>query len=179
MTIRKENAGEWNWLQSIENYALSTMAEHGLDGWSFGWDRAKRRLGVCRLQERRITLSIHFVRSNSDIPHEICDTVLHEVAHALAWTRFRDRTHGPVWKRICREIGAVPRASAPRDAIRVTSYKYALRLKTTGETVGHYHRLPSFHKRLKRMALRGRPETLGQLELVPCPEQGEPGSPAA
>lgn len=72
--------------------------------------------------------------------------------------------------KICREIGAVPCASAKPDAIRVTTYRYLLRLKTTGEIVGKYHRRPSFAKYLKRMALKGRPETLGQLELTPYEE---------
>lgn len=54
--------------------------------------------------------------------------------------------------------------------VRVTTYKYILRLKTTGEVVGKYHRRPSFAKYLKRMALKGRPDTLGQLELAPYEE---------
>jgi hypothetical protein len=33
--------------------------------------------------------------------------------------------------------------------------------------VGKYHRRPAFAKHLKRMALKGRPDTLGQLELAP------------
>lgn len=48
--------------------------------------------------------------------------------------------------------------------------QYLLRLKTTGEIVGKYHRRPSFAKYLKRMALKGRPDTLGQLELAPYEE---------
>lgn len=92
------------------------------------------------------------------------------IAHALAWTRHGERTHGPRWKQICREIGAVPCAAAKQDAVRVTTYKYILRLKTTGEVVGKYHRRPSFAKYLKRMALKGRPDTLGQLELAPYEE---------
>ncbi len=104
-------------------------------------------------------------------PHEIRDTILHEIAHALAWTRHGERTHGARWKQICREIGAVPCAAAKPDAIRVTTYKYLLRLKTTGEVVGKYHRRPAFAKHLKRMALKGRPDTLGQLELIPSEKQ--------
>jgi len=61
-------------------------------------------------------------------------------------------------------------AAAKQDAVRVTTYKYILRLKTTGEVVGKYHRRPSFAKYLKRMALKGRPDTLGQLELAPYEE---------
>ena len=28
-------------------------------GWTFGFDRARKRLGVCRIHEKRITLSTH------------------------------------------------------------------------------------------------------------------------
>ena len=45
------------------------------------------------------------------------------------------------------------------SAIRVTTYKYLLRLKTTREVVGKYHRRPAVAKHLKRMALKGRPDT--------------------
>lgn len=169
-------ADEQDCFREIETYARLKMEEHGLAGWQFGWDRARRRLGVCRLREQCITLSIHFVCANLEVPHEIRDTILHEIAHALAWTRHGDRTHGPLWKQICREIGAVPRAAARQDSIRVTTYNYALRLKTTGEIVAHYHRRPAFARYLKRMALKGRPETLGQLELVPA-ETAEPPAP--
>ncbi|MFG6362370.1 MAG: SprT-like domain-containing protein [Akkermansia muciniphila] len=170
MTMGNDQSGERDSFRNIETYARLKMDELGLADWQFGWDRAKRRLGVCRLLEKSITISIHFVRANLETPHEIRDTILHEIAHALAWIRHGERTHGPRWKQICREIGAVPCASAKPDAIRVTTYKYLLRLKTTGEIVGKYHRRPSFAKYLKRMALKGRPDTLGQLELAPYEE---------
>ena len=151
MTMGNDQSGERDSFRNIETYARLKMDELGLADWQFGWDRAKRRLGVCRLLEKSITISIHFVRANLETPHEIRDTILHEIAHALAWTRHGERTHGPRWKQICR-------------------YRYLLRLKTTGEIVGKYHRRPSFAKYLKRMALKGRPETLGQLELTPYEE---------
>lgn len=172
MTMENEQAGEQTRFRDIETYARLKLDEYGLPDWQFGWDRARRRLGVCRLQEKSITLSIHFVRANLEVPHEIRDTILHEIAHALAWTRHGDRTHGPLWKQICRDLGAVPRAAARQDAIRVTTYKYMMRLKTTGEIVAKYHRRPAFVKYIKRLAIKGRPDTLGQLELVPYEEDG-------
>ena len=39
-----------------------------LPDWKFGWDRARRRLGVCRLLEKSISLSVHFVRANLEAP---------------------------------------------------------------------------------------------------------------
>lgn len=174
MTIGNNQFGDRDSFRNIQTYARLKMDELGLTDWQFGWDRARRRLGVCRLLEKSITISVHFVRANLEAPHEIRDTILHEIAHALAWTRHGERTHGPRWKQICREIGAVPCAAAKPDAIRVTTYKYLLRLKTTGEVVGKYHRRPAFAKYLKRMALKGRPDTLGQLELILYETQSPP-----
>ena len=50
-------------------------------GWTFGFDRARRRLGVCRPRDKRITLSAHLSRTLP--PAEVEDTVRHEIAHAL------------------------------------------------------------------------------------------------
>lgn len=153
----------------IENYVNSVYLKYGLEGWSFGWDRARKRLGVCRVGEKRITLSKHFVNANvQDNWVMIEDTVLHEVAHALAWERFRYVGHGVRWKLICREIGAIPRATVPLDMIKPTDYKYALRLKTSGEIVARFYRYPAkTAKKLKYCYVRGRKaETEGQLEIV-------------
>ena len=32
--------------------ALELMAEHGLAGWVFGWNRRKRSLGLCRYRQK-------------------------------------------------------------------------------------------------------------------------------
>ena len=40
---------------------------------------------------------------------QIRDTVLHEIAHAIAG---REAGHGPLWKVTARRIGATPRAKA-------------------------------------------------------------------
>lgn len=98
----------------------------------------------------------------------IQDTILHEVAHALAWERHRYVGHGVQWKLICREIGAIPRATVPQDMIQPTNYKYALRLATTGEIVARFYRYPrKTAKNLKYCYVRGRKaETEGRLEIV-------------
>ena len=40
-------------------------------------------------------------------PEKVLDTLLHEIAHALAGPKAR---HGPVWKAIAKKLGATPRA---------------------------------------------------------------------
>lgn len=70
------------------------------DEWSFGFDHAKRRAGLCNFTARRITVSRHLaLRFDDDEIHQI---LLHEVAHALAGP---GAGHGPQWKRIAADIG--------------------------------------------------------------------------
>src|SRR5262249_23001253 len=81
--------------------ALELMAEHGLRGWTFAFNRRKEATGLCDYQRRTIELSIYFVERNP--PAEIRDTVLDGVAHALVGA---GHGHDGVWKRKCRAIGA-------------------------------------------------------------------------
>lgn len=83
--------------------ARRLMAAHGLTDWSFGFNRRKRGLGLCIYDSRRIELSIHFVVRNAE--PDVRDTILHEIAHALAGP---EAGHGQAWKDICLQIGAIP-----------------------------------------------------------------------
>ena len=79
-------------------------------GWTFGFDRARTRLGVCRPSAKRITLSAHLSRS---LPAaEVEDTVRHEIAHALDHelhpNRRGRRAHDRTWKALARRCGATP-----------------------------------------------------------------------
>ena len=61
-------------------YALGRdlMDANGLQGWSLGWDRARRRAGQCNHTNRCITLS-RYLMQLYDLPR-VRDTILHEVA---------------------------------------------------------------------------------------------------
>ena len=88
-------------LVEVARQARALMDEHGLHEWTFRFSAARGRLGECRERERLIRLSRrHAV--NGD-PREVRDTILHEIAHALAGARAR---HGPAWKAIAKRIGA-------------------------------------------------------------------------
>jgi predicted SprT family Zn-dependent metalloprotease len=90
-------------LTDARELALQLLAVHGLRGWSFGWNRRKRSLGLCRYADRRIELSLYFVPANSVEP--VRETILHEIAHALAG---EDAGHGPRWKAVCLRVGCKP-----------------------------------------------------------------------
>jgi predicted SprT family Zn-dependent metalloprotease len=81
------------------------MADHGLtaNGWSFAWNHGRRTLGLCRYTGKKIELSVHYVLRNGE--ESVRDTILHEIAHALAGHR---AGHGLQWKMACMRIGAKP-----------------------------------------------------------------------
>lgn len=94
--------------------AVDLVREHGLDGWRVGFDTAKRRAGVCDYRRRRISLSAPLTRLHAE--EEVRDTVLHEIAHALAG---HAAGHGPLWQATARRIGCTATRCVPGDAPRV------------------------------------------------------------
>jgi predicted SprT family Zn-dependent metalloprotease len=86
-----------------EDLSRRLMKRFGLSTWTFGFNRRKRSLGLCRYTERRIELSLHFVAAHDE--PSVRDVILHEIAHALAGHK---AAHGPLWRAICEAIGARP-----------------------------------------------------------------------
>ena len=80
--------------------AEALIEEHGLDGWSFQFDSAQRRAGACAFNTKVISLSRFYCIKAGDA--QVRDTVLHEIAHALAGPK---HNHDATWKRIARSIG--------------------------------------------------------------------------
>lgn len=85
----------------VRRWAEALIALH-LDPaeWTFGFDRARTRAGLCDHTRKRITVSRHLAERFSD--DEIHQVLLHEVAHAIAGAR---AGHGPAWRRIARDLG--------------------------------------------------------------------------
>ena len=92
-------------LREVALEARGLMDRHGLEEWTLGFIAARGKLGECRPLDRHIGLSRHHAVTGS--PEQVTDTVLHEIAHALAGP---DAGHGPAWKAIARRIGATPRS---------------------------------------------------------------------
>ena len=68
--------------------------------WSFCFDRSKVRFGKCDYRRKRISLSGHLVDLNDE--QSVRDTILHEIAHALAPG---GAGHGAAWRSIALAIG--------------------------------------------------------------------------
>ncbi|UOE42666.1 SprT-like domain-containing protein [Agromyces larvae] len=92
-------------LERVRKWAEVLIAEH-LDPaeWSFGFDHAKKRAGLCNYTQRRITVSRYLAARYGD--DEIHQILLHEVAHALAGER---AGHGPKWAQIAAGLGYIGR----------------------------------------------------------------------
>jgi len=119
------------------NLAQRLMREQGLDAWAFRFNRQKRTMGLCRYHEKLIELSLHFVDRNDEAA--VRDTILHEIAHALAGAR---AGHGPAWKKICVRLGAVPRACGRAD---MPEGRYRATCPECGRQYSRHRRVPPRH----------------------------------
>lgn len=90
--------------------------------YRFEWSDGKTVLGHCDYRARAIRLSRTLTLVNDE--RQTVDTILHEIAHAKAGA---GAGHGATWKRIARELGAVPRATA----------QGAVSVRETAPWVGH------------------------------------------
>ena len=127
-------------------------------GWTFGFDRARRRLGACRPGPRRITLSAPLLAHLSAA--EVEDTLRHEIAHAVDVER-RGRTgHDRAWKAVARACGARPERTyggdLPDDA---DAAPYRAVCPSCGAASG-LHRQPVRARRCRACHAAGRPACL-------------------
>lgn len=157
----------------VEAYAATCLAHLHLSGWSFGWDKTTRRLGCCKMQQRRISLSRYYAEAYATKePEQLWRTLLHELAHALAWVHHLSRGHGPVWKRYCAALGI----SGERASVRGIEFeaprrepRFSLCHSETGEIYRTYTRRPRHTAAsLRRCYIPGRrAETLDKLIIKP------------
>lgn len=99
-------------LDDVDALAHELMATHGLmPKWSFAFDHAKRRAGICRYTEHTISVSRHLMQLYPE--PLVRETLLHEIAHALVGPEHK---HNVVWKRTARAIGSNGAARLPSTA---------------------------------------------------------------
>ncbi|HEU0257185.1 MAG TPA: SprT-like domain-containing protein [Microbacteriaceae bacterium] len=87
-------------LDRVRLWADALIALHLDPGWTFAFDTAKTRAGLCSYARKRISVSRHLAARYGD--DEIHQVLLHEVAHALAGP---GAGHGPAWLGVARRIG--------------------------------------------------------------------------
>jgi len=135
-------------LDQAEQLARDLMAQHGLTraGWRFAWSGGKRQLGAAMIRKTKdprtgrtttvktIRLSRHLVQLNED--DEVRDTILHEIAHALAGL---ENGHNAKWKAVCRRIGAKPRRLAGQH-VATPPPRYQIVCGVCGRALGQRYR---------------------------------------
>lgn len=109
--------------------ARELMNQHKLFDWSFRFDRSRRRLGYCQFREKYISLSEPYTCLNA--AEKIKDTILHEIAHALAGV---EAGHGRVWKAMAIAVGAKPEACAQSSELELPVSPYRAVCKFCGQT---------------------------------------------
>ena len=87
-------------LREASSLAHSLMGQHGLNQWYFRFDSSVKRFGCCNYTKRIISLSRALTMLNS--PARVANTVLHEIAHALAGPQAK---HGRLWRLTAIRIG--------------------------------------------------------------------------
>lgn len=88
---------------TIKFMVETEINNHGLKGWKFKLTNGKRQHGYCDWSNSIIAISKHYI--GTELFDELKDTVLHEIAHALAGPK---NGHNHEWKMICSKIGASP-----------------------------------------------------------------------
>jgi predicted SprT family Zn-dependent metalloprotease len=91
-------------IESVLTMGRQELARHGLadQGWVFELDSGKTRAGCCKHHKRIVSISRHLVTSDLWTPDMIRNTLLHEVAHALAGSV---HGHDETWRQIAVSIG--------------------------------------------------------------------------
>jgi predicted SprT family Zn-dependent metalloprotease len=87
-------------LDRVRHWAEALIRLHLDETWTFGFDNARTRAGLCRYDRKRISVSRLLAARYED--DEIHQVLLHEVAHAIAGP---GAGHGPSWKAIARGLG--------------------------------------------------------------------------
>jgi len=120
-------------LTAAVSLAEGLLAEHGLAGWQVRLDNARRRAGVCHFDRRTIGLSAPLTSLHAEA--EVRDTILHEIAHALAGPRHGHDAH---WRRIALDIGCSATRCLDAEAPGVSTAW--LGVCPAGHTVGRHRR---------------------------------------
>src|SRR5205823_2108434 len=94
-------------IRDANDLVFKLMSEHGLfeKDWKFKFDRSIQRMGCCSFRRKLISISKPLAEVNSE--ETVRDTVLHEIAHAIAGPQ---AGHGILWKLQAKAIGAIQEA---------------------------------------------------------------------
>ena len=130
--------------------------------WKTGFDNAKRRAGICRINTKEISISRSHIANNSIEVVE--DTILHEFAHAIAYELYSEIGHGEKWKQVAVKLGANPKSKG-RFEIEEAPWLLVHSCSKTSNITPVSERFRT-NKKISNYFLVGRPDTKGELFFV-------------
>ena len=146
--------------KEIDTFLTDKFQQH-IPGWTFKWDNAVQRYGICIYTNKCISVSLPLAKVNEI--ERTKRTILHEIAHALT----PGAKHSNKWKKKAEAIGlSNPTTCCGKDvAICRDRMNWVLRNRLTKEEYLHRVRKPK-DTDVSKQQIRGKPETLGMLEWV-------------
>ena len=122
-------------LLEVFNLGHGLMQSHGLigKGWQFDISNTKHRVGDCLHDKKIIRLSGNYITKTP--MHELKDTILHEIAHALVGS---GHGHDYTWQIKCMEIGARPQRLADESAQTTATHNYEIVCTACGKKWERY-----------------------------------------
>jgi len=135
-------------------------------GWTMTWNRRRSSFGLCCYATKTIELSRPL--TSIETQDHVKDTILHEIAHALAGP---GTGHGSAWRAHARRIGVknVSSRSPLSKGVKPLDPKYVM-IDPEGNIIRRYNRRPNAgtYQKLPFMYMPGRyNETRGQIRIIP------------
>lgn len=126
-------------LIDAEKMLSDLMDQHLDDSWTYRFGNAVRLFGVCSYSTKTITISRPLVELNDE--NQVRDTILHEIAHALAG---KGTHHGYKWRAIAIQIGCNGRRCYGSNVVKPKG-KYLAQCNKCGLS-------QEYTKKMKRLA---------------------------
>lgn len=129
----REGCGSEMDLIKARALAEELMKQHGIEGWTFEWDRALRRFGQCNYMRKVISLSKKLTLLNDE--DHVRDTVLHEIAHVLTGP---GKGHSVAWQSVAKSIGCNGQRLYDGQAVVSPPPRYWGTCPACGNTITRY-----------------------------------------
>lgn len=160
-------------LRAIAERLMSGDNKLGYDvterGYRFEFSNRSSALGDVHYGTKIIRLSKKFIKSRTLAEMEM--TILHEIAHAIAYEDHNHTGHGQVWKNIFISLGGTGKRCGSVSNSKLTVSKYVVVIKQ-GDKIEVFKRLERLTRNWKGSNIKGlyvtgrKKETMGRLEVI-------------
>lgn len=120
---------------TLQRMAREELAKNGLHDWCFELDNCRTTFGSCNFYKKKITMSR--ILSKHNTIEECRDTLLHEIAHALAGDM---AGHGEEWKHIALRLGCRPKATFDNNDVVMIEPRWIVYCESCDENLAKRHR---------------------------------------